>query len=94
MNSYHELFKIIYKRIRALLGREAVIAIFKDLDLIVAKSGKISLVDSDQLTYEKFDNLVTVLNRKIGPVALLSFRIPVKRKARRKKLKLPALLES
>ncbi len=92
MNSYADIFKIIYKRIRSLLGRDAVIEIFDGLDLIVKESGKIRLIGGTELTFEKLDILVRELNRKIGPLALLAFKIPVKRKARRKKLKLPELL--
>ncbi len=92
MNSYADIFKIIYKRIRSLLGRDAVIEIFDRLGLIVNDSGKIRLVESERLTYEKLDILVNELYRKTGPLALLAFRIPVKRKARRKKLKLPEVL--
>ena len=92
MNSYTDIFKIIYKRIRALLGRDAVIEIFSELDLVINDSGKIKLVSAERLTFEKLDQLVQELHRKMGPLALLAFKIPVKRKARRKKLKLPDLL--
>jgi len=92
MNSYADIFKIIYKRIRSLLGRDAVIEIFDRLNLILNESGKIRLISSAELTYDKLEILVKELNRKVGPLSILAFRIPVKRKARRKKLKLPDLL--
>lgn len=92
MNSYADIFKIIYKRTRSLLGRDAVIEIFDRLNLILNESGKIRLISSEELTYEKLEILVKELNWKIGPLSILAFRIPVKRKARRKKLKLPDLL--
>ena len=92
MNSYDDIFKIVYKRIRALLGRDAVVAIFDELDLIVIDKGKVRLAESGLLTYQRLEELIQHLNRKIGPIALLSFKIPVLRKARRKKLKLPEIL--
>lgn len=64
MNSYHEIFKIIYKRIRALLGREAVISIFNELNLIVSKSGKVSLIEPEKLTYERLEKLVNHLGKE------------------------------
>ncbi len=91
MNDYYDIFKIIYKRTRALLGKDGVIPLFKSLDLIVFDGGKIRLINRKELTYERLENLVNELNRKIGPIVILAFRIPVKRKARKNNLKLPAL---
>ncbi len=92
MNKYDEIFKIIYKRIRSLLGRDAVIEIFSRLELVINDNGKIRLINSMDLTFERLEILLNDLYTKTGPLALMAFKIPVKRKARRKNLKLPDLL--
>ncbi|VAX17785.1 hypothetical protein MNBD_NITROSPINAE03-251 [hydrothermal vent metagenome] len=88
MSGYRDLIELIAKRQMGILGKRNTTEIFSEAGLALDSAGKI---ENDSAGYEELETLTITLHEKYGPVPIMGCKIPVARKAKELKLKLPPL---
>lgn len=88
MDGYKDIIELIAKRQLGILGKRKTVEIFGDAGLALGDDEKLG---SDSAGYDELEKLANKLHQKYGPVPIMGCKIPVARRAKELKLKLPDL---
>lgn len=90
MSKYLDIFNMVLRREYALIGRAKTKDIFAKVNIKIGSLSRIE--DSDDLTKDKLSELLELLNKTYGYIAILVVKLPVRRLAIKAKLELPTIL--
>lgn len=90
MATYKDLIETVIRRELGILGRGRMMAVLKDLNMVVDAEGRLGAARCD---VADLDRLMQALSERYGVVAVMGCKIAVTRLARESGLPLPDILK-